>query len=391
MKFENRRYFNIILYMLFAIIYLFVVKKYGMGAEESQIRYYMLVVIIAFGILSLLITNFKNIKKIKFKEKKFLLSIFVAILFLIISIYKAKIVDMKFNNRTVVQICLFLLPTIYAFIAINIFSKKEIIYIFKFTTIALIIAYFTEEKHTLVEFLKFSNWSSINFLKSNSFTESHLCARSFSILFLVFYYIYITDKKKSNFYYMIINFIFTLLCFKRLDIIMAIFIILFGKFLKFDKKVSVTKILITTTILSVLTMLYISFLKGDLFNSLDSYTLTSGRNRILALWAEKDYLSYGYGTSMLVIKRYLELDLVQIYLELNLFALLAFVYVYLYLSKNSRYSYFIILYVLLNMLTASSLANTLAWVVQMLAIAYISNNTTERIEENGNNIEILKK
>ncbi len=332
---KNKRCLNTILYRIYVIAYLYVVRNYGMGSQNSQIRYYLLLAMIILGIISLFVYNWKKFNFTNFewiREKKILEIFFVAILFLIISVYKARAVHMKLNNRTIIQIFLFLLPTIYAFIAINIFSKKEIVRILRFTSIALIVVYFTEKNHSLVDFLNLSNWLNINFLKSSSFTESHLCARSFTILFLFFYYVNRSDHNKSNFSFMIINFIFTVLCFKRLDIIVATCTMIFGRFLDFDKNIKNNKVLITAVMVCVLTILYISLLNGKLLY-INLFELKSGRNRILKLCENTGYLSYGYGTSMLVINRYLELDLVQIYMELNLFALIAFVYIYIYIKK----------------------------------------------------------
>ena len=69
-------------------------------------------------------------------------------------------------------------------------------------------------------------------------------------------------------------------------------------------------------------------MEGSLFTNIDVYNLTTGRNYILSLWQKTGYFSYGYGTSMLVINRYLEMDLIEIFLELDVFCLLVFCFVF---------------------------------------------------------------
>ena len=87
----------------------------------------------------------------------------------------------------------------------------------------------------------------------------------------------------------------------------------------------------------------------------------------------KGYLSYGYGTSMLVIGRYLEMDLVEIYMELNIFCLIIFIYSYFNICKKNIYANIIMIYVLANMLTASSLPWQISWVIMMINISFIVN------------------
>jgi hypothetical protein len=66
-------------------------------------------------------------------------------------------------------------------------------------------------------------------------------------------------------------------------------------------------------------------------------------------------VSYGYGSSILVIDKYLELDLVQIQLELGIICLVAFVYSFFRRSEKNLYVFLVTTYVMLNYLTASGL------------------------------------
>ena len=49
MNLKNKKIVNFIFYIVYVIIYLYVVKKYGMGSVDATIRYYALLFIIVIG------------------------------------------------------------------------------------------------------------------------------------------------------------------------------------------------------------------------------------------------------------------------------------------------------------------------------------------------------
>lgn len=126
------------------------------------------------------------------------------------------------------------------------------------------------------------------------------------------------------------------------------------------------------------TVLYTEFMKGDLFPGFDVYNFTTGRDYILSLWERIDYISYGYGSSMVLIGRYLEMDLVQIYMELNILALFAFAFVFFKIAGTNVYSVVTMTYAFLNMLTASSLPGSLSWIIVFITIASVSSDKCSR-------------
>ena len=125
---------------------------------------------------------------------------------------------------------------------------------------------------------------------------------------------------------------------------------------------------------TIATVLYTEFMKGNLFPGFDIYNFTTGRDYILSLWNQINYMSYGYGSSMVLIGRYLEMDLVQIYMELNIIAVFAFSYVYFKIAGENVYSILVMTYAFFNMLTASSLPGSLSWIVAFLTIASVSSD-----------------
>lgn len=128
------------------------------------------------------------------------------------------------------------------------------------------------------------------------------------------------------------------------------------------------------------TIIYQKFVSGQInIFGIDPYYFTTGRSYILGLWKSKNYLSYGFGTSMLVINRYLEMDLIQIYMELGMFALAIFSFVYFWIVRKNTYATILMVYSFGNMLTASSLPSSLAWILTFVLVATISSDKRESI------------
>ena len=330
--------------------------------------------------------NFNDYKKKKIYGKKLFYTLGIGIIFLILSIIKAKEVGYTLNLRTIVQIGLIVMPAMYVFCFINIFSVKDIIKFMKFTLVVLIIIYFCEKPHNLSNFFNISNWTKISFMNSLSFTESSLCAEVFLQLFLFFYYfsnIKNNDiNNKSLKICLYISLIFTVLSFKRLGIVFAFSVIILGKIVDFRGEISSKFVWLFALFFTVMTIFYTKFMQGQIFTNVDIYKFSTGRDYILSLWEKQDYFSYGYGTSMLIINRYLEMDLVQIYIELNTLAVFVFSYGFFRISYKNIYAIMIMLYTFMNMLTASSLPWSLGWIILLITISIISSDKCEDEEIN---------
>lgn len=379
-KITKNNLFNAIFYILFFTIYVLSLTFYSMGEEGSKIRYYILLVACIMGFLMMIKT-----KKIKYPKKlsgkKLLYSLGIGIIFLILSIYKAKEVNMQLNMRTYVQIALVVLPAIYAFFILNLFETEHLINLLKITTFILIIGYFMEKGHHITDFFNINNWLNISISSSRSFTESSLYSEPFLQLFIFFNFakhLYKEDKKIKNigiYYY--ISLIFTILAFKRLALAFVLFILVINIFLNKSKETKINFGIIVGILFTIITIYYTKFMQGDLFKNVDVYNLTTGRDYILGLWTKKDYFSYGYGTSMLVIGRYLEMDLIQIYKELGITALLLFNLFFGSLVKKNKYCLLVLMYELANMLTASILPSLISTFICYLTITFISEKKYE--------------
>jgi len=279
--------------------------------------------------------------------------------------------------RTYTQIFLTISPALYAFILLNLLEKKSLFKVIKYLFVVSILLYFCEKGHRPFDFLVISNYSTL--FSGHSFSESSLFSEVFLQLFLLFNY-FVNISKDTDFKlskgYVIIAGIFTILCGKRLALLMVICIPFINFIFKKRSKKPVNNFLLLFIILLFVfaTDIYTLALEHKIFTEFDIFTFSSGRDYILSLWAKYDYISYGYGSSLLLIDRYLELDLVEIILELDIYCLFLFCYVFFKTSKKTFYGFCIMGYSMLNMLTASSLPYSLGWIIIFVTLKLIENH-----------------
>lgn len=372
---NNTAIINIFFYFLFVIVYFYVLVRYGMGTTQGNIRYILLLIAIVFAFLSIFF-KYKKDQINKLYGKKLLFIIPLCFVIVVYSFFKAKNIGYNFSYRTLVQTSLILFPSLYVFCFINLFSTKSIVNMMKVTTVILILAYFFEGGHGIFDFFNISNWSSLSF--KYSFLESNICSGPFIYLFLLFNYFveskeYDFDKKRLNIY-RIVTLIFSILCFKRLGMLFVIVMFFINRFVNWDKKISNKIFIIVGILFAVVTVLYTKFMEGTLLPQINVYQITTGRNYILSLWKNAEYLSYGYGTSMLVIGRYLEMDLVQMYLEMGFLITLLFCLSFFKIAQNKLYSLVIMTYAFLGLLTASMFPSILSTILLLINISIVSSN-----------------
>lgn len=375
-KFKKKEFIHIGFFVFYVAFYLLLLINFTMGTSESAIRYYMLFVGVILGFLALIKKyRFEIFRKTKFND--LLLMIILGLWFLIHSIIIAKSNNGVIMFRTFTQIFLMISPALYAFILLNLLEKKSIYKLLKCLFVLSILLYFCEAGHRPLDFLNFSNYSTL--FTGHSFSESNLFSEVFLQLFLLFnYFVNINkdpDSKLSKTHVLIAGG-FAILCGKRLALLMVL-VIPFINFIfkrRSKKPVNTFMFLLVIFLFVFATNIYMLALEHKILTQFDIFTFSSGRDYILSLWAKYDYVSYGYGSSLLLIGRYLELDLVQILLELNVFSLILFCFVFLKTSKKSFYGFCIMGYSMLNMLTASSLPYSLGWIIIFIALKLIENH-----------------
>lgn len=369
---KNLLYF--ILYILFLLTYYFLVSKIGMGAPIANIRYYFMFALTVIGLIILAYRTKLN----GTYSNELLLTILVGLFFLVTSKSKADSVGYALDIRTFVQIFLIVCPSLMAYTIINNFSIHEIINFMKVTTIITILGYFMESSHSPANFFSISNLAPSKLFSNGSILESSMCSEVFVQLYCFFNYFKNMDledtEKKSLKFYLRLTFCFAVMSFKRLAIVFCILLPLICKFIKYKSGNYKNRYIITAIIFTVLTVLYSEFMQGEIFTNVDVFTFSTGRDYILSLWKNYNYFSYGYGTSMLLIGRYLEMDLVQIYMEIGLLSVFIICLVYFKIADRNNYTYIIMLYSFLNLLTASSFPLPISWIILFITVGVISSD-----------------
>lgn len=355
---------NIILFFIYVISFGIIVGFFNKNEFISDLKHFILL----FNTIIALFTYIKfrdKENKNNINGKDVIYIIVTGAIFILVSIIRASSVGMLFSFRSLVQTSLFVLPLFYIFLLVNIFNKNTIISILKITTVIIIILYFTEHNHPITSFFNIKNWLSIDIFNSHSFTESNIGAEPFLHLFLFFYYLYkYTDEKsKSIAIFMLISLVFAILSFKRLSLLFIVLLISFGFVIKYNKNSKIKVSFILSLVFVGLTYLYVKILMGHIDLGIDLIKLTSYRSWFMSLWKIKNYFSYGYGTSLFVIGRYLEMDLVQIYMELGILSLFIFNYSMFKLAGKRIYTIIIMLYVMSNLLTSSTMPYQLGWIM----------------------------
>ena len=387
MKIELREVGTFFGYLIFLCISSICFSVIGIENKISNIRYYILALMIFIGIIKVFIKyNKGGLNKESGKVKDLLLIIFVALIFFVISIERAVKSGYMLNFRTIVQISLVLFPALYAYVLVNLLSINTIVKIFKITFIIGVCFYVYEVG--VGTFLNIDNWLSISYLHSYSPFENSTYPEVFLYCFFFFNYFRHTDadNKKNLQLFTLLSFVFTMLAFKRLQILAAIGVFLLSMLINMRKKFKNQYAICLAIIFIIGTIIYKKFVSGEIdILGIDPYYFTTGRSYILQLWGDKDFLSYGFGTSMLVINRYLEMDLIQIYMELGIFALGIFSIVYFWIVRKNIYATIIMIYSFGNMLTASSLPGSLGWVLVFVLVSIIGQ------EDNGKNVVFEQK
>lgn len=357
-------------YLVASTVYYVSTAIWGM---TNNIRYAGLLFAICANFIILIINN-RGVDFSNVIGKNFGFILLLGIYLILASIVKTHETQVTLSSRVWVQTAYLIIPALYAFTLSNLLNKKTLMNLVKYTFLLTLILYIHEIG--VVNFLSVSNWSAISFSQSDSAFESSDFSGIFTVSLFYFYWDrFILLNKEKNKIWFCCSMIFAILAWKRLSVVFVVLLWILSKI--FDIKKNINKIIpiITGLVFGPITVVYTLFVEGwynPLNLNVDEFT--KGRDYTLKLWANYGYASYGYGSSYELIHRYLEMDLVQMYLEVGCFAVILFGLVYFNLTKKNLFAYMIMLYEFLNMLTASSLPSVFDWSLVLTLIAFSANN-----------------
>lgn len=328
--------------------------------------------ILLFTLAIFSIELFISHRKILFLKYESKLVIIWYLLLLIISIY------WMYRNNTwntspfIMGALRLLVPIFFACLIVNLMSPGEVYKAMYFFLIISFIAFLCNE--VIMGRFSFREIFSLSLTDSNgSEMESNFFSpTAFS---LCCYFGYFRKNKLP----LIISVIFTILTYKRLMALFALFLLFFGGMVK-NKKVFLWVKILTAFLFLGVTVWYIKLNLGqiddtfiyNLFNqSLDKFTM--GRT-----WLFQNIYVHGFPRSGLFsilnsIYRSPEMDLPVMFLEMGYFAIIVTIIILLSLIKRKLFGFVIIIFVLLEMLTSHFFDITFFWVVFYILIGYVNN------------------
>lgn len=356
-------------YLLASTVYFICTSIWGM---TNNLRYAGLFLAIFTNFLILFFQYYKvSLNKLVGKNLFFILLLGIYLIFA--SVVKVQRNQVMLSSRVWVQTAYLIIPALYAFTLPNLLNKRIIISLVKYTFLLSCILYIHEIG--VGSFFSISNWTSISFSQSDSTFESSDFSGVFTISLFYFYWDrFILLNKKNNRIWFWLSMFFAILSWKRLSVLFILLLWGLGKAIDIKSNIKRIIPILTGILFGFVTIIYTLFVEGryNPFN-LNVYEFTKGRDYTLKLWANYGYMSYGYGSSYQLLNRYLEMDLVQMYLEVGIVAVVLFGIVYFNLTKKSLFAYMIMVYEFLNMLTASSLPSVFEWCLILTLMVFVTN------------------
>lgn len=338
----------------------------------SSMRHILVVVIIGISFIVYIGLPVDNRGKWK---KPMTIALGFAISYLVISVFMAVRLNKSFT-RAIEMSFLQTSSIILAFFFINIFSKKEISRLMRAIFILLTVQYIISHLDLL---LVPQNFLEISFFDSYSpFESSQFSGYIYGML------IYFTMFDENKFF-IYASFIMNFLVFKRINVLVSIFLVIFGRKISYEKNISNSLKWFVIILFTILPIIQYHAMLGSgidfilqIFPSFDVQGLLMGRDWFLNTLLNSNYESYGLGSSgtelySLLTHTGIELDGIVMYLEMGLYGLFGASFTWWNFTEMKLKNFVIILIFMVNYLTSSQLIDTYAVFFNLITVALITN------------------
>lgn len=263
-----------------------------------------------------------------------------------------------------------IMPVILAYVVLNSLTSWQINVCMIWVLVVCVVGYFLNLVRSGVTF---ASLAEMNFSTSESPTEDSGFAMISLVLALYFLYF------RENILLSIFSVIFCILTFKRLAIVICLLAVIISCF--FPKLMNVaidphfrTLFKILTIALTGLWYWLLLPQQESLFVHLfgkEPTIFTSGRSSVMRYLLSEHFRSYGFGSATAFAYQTLhvpfEMDFIKIAFELTPLALFIFIWLFWDIAGTSFWGYFIVGYLVLNMITSDSLSSNFSF-----ALAYIT-------------------
>jgi hypothetical protein len=357
----------------YAFLTLFILQLLDNYIREIDITfvyfYYIknisLLVFILFYYIELMHLKRLKIEILFIYEFKCIISL--AVVFSILSAYYI-LKNGGFQFESVEGIIRIILPIFVSLLIVNVLDRDSI---HRAMQILLPISIFFYILSIGIDQFTLANIMSIQFLSSHSVFETNFFS-TVSIIFCLYFGYY-----RENKLYLITSSIFVFFTFKRIMIIYAIMILIFGGIIKGYKEVSLLFIWITKFIIFIISYIYILLMLGKIPDIMQLYfgveinKFTMGRKYLMERILNTGYKSSGMYSSSLYY-RSMEMDIPQFYVELGILSTIALIWFFVNIAQRNSYNLFIITFCLFELLTSHWLDVTYFWIYAYVIIGVIA-------------------
>lgn len=293
-----------------------------------------------------------------------------SIIFIVITFFSLSVYYMLKNNGiklvTFKGLLDIIIPIIVAYVILNLIGIKDI---YRLMSVLLIIM-FTGYLFTVSDKISFANILSIDFMASSSPFESTYFSPS-AIAFTLFF-CYYRENKILTF----LSVLFSVMTFKRIMVIFAVFLFFFGGRFKNFKNVPQILINIFIIAFTALSFFYIWIMQGrwgwiiERLFGMNTNNFSMGRSYFMSVILN-NFTSYGYMTSSINYQS-MEMDIPMIYVEMGWIAVVITIFFLTRIAKNNWYNFLCIMFCLSELLTSHWFDITYFWIVAYITIGCVA-------------------
>lgn len=274
-----------------------------------------------------------------------------------------------------IELIRLIMPIVLAYAILNSLTKRQVNICITWILVVSVFGYVLNLIRNGVTFLTLFR---MNFGTSESTTEDSGFAMISLMLALYFLYY------RENIIGSITSVIFCILTFKRLAIVICLIALIISLFFPklLDKKIGQH----VRTVFKILTLIITALWYWLLLPQQEPFFIklfgkspgvfTSGRSSVMNYLLDSGFKSYGFGSasafSYQVLHVSFEMDLIKIAFELTPIALIIFVWLFWDIAGISFWSYFIVGYLMLNMITSDSLSSNFSFTLAYVTIGLVN-------------------
>lgn len=325
--------------------------------------------------------KFHKIKNIYRQEFQYVIIglIFIAFLSLSISLYNG-----YFVFRTIKELIFLSVPVIFAFLVLNLFSYREILFCAKISTIIFLISFILEVGvHYFTPALIIDTMKNISFAGGDTGSSTTVFESNFfcdPAMALFCFFAYYKEKNKT---WMWLSFLFVLLANKRLMILFSLIILAIVHIPKIEKilnkKVNKNIYFLLALGFTILPIFIRYSMRPAIALALQNFLginmadFWMGRDVMVNAMANRGFISYGLGSTFDFQGSLLEVEGVKFLLELGIPGLAAIAFSYWRLPNYNLYCMIVMLYNFLNMNTSTSLmTGAFSWIFYILLFGCVN-------------------